>query len=390
MRKPAYTAFALLCLGFAPASQAQLFSYELGPMEAVDLGTFGGEQADALDVNDNGDVVGWAEQAGGNRHAFLLRGGNTVKQDISSELGNVSASANGINNLGWIVGDYQAPQSGAHTRAFLWIEGLPLKTLQPDFEYSRAFAINITGDIVGVKSGPIPGIPGSPCVGFSPLQWASNYNWYELLWCSSSQNGVRATDINNQGHIVGWEDLGAPLGIQSWMVYANWTKVSIPKPNASTCGMWANGVNFSGNVVGRVCLNQLGGSKDRAFIHKKVDGITTTLGVLSGGSVSQARGVNDQNFVAGMSNQLINGGPFPDTVRDRAFIYHADFGMKALPLPSGFFGTQTSCAANAISLRNSDGLIRVAGYCIKVDKRRAVRWDVTVTKKIVSIPPLNL
>src|SRR5262245_41062765 len=276
--KATTSAAILLCFAFSHDVHAQLFSYEIESMQATDLGTFGGDNSEALDVNDNGDVVGWAEQPGGNPHAFLLRSGNTVKQDVSSELGTMSAAANGINNLGWIVGDYQPPMSSAHKQAFLWIEGLPLKTLQPAFDYSRAFAISMTGNIVGMKSGPLPGIPGSPCIGISPLEWAANVNWYELLWCSSGQNLARATDINNMGLIVGWEELGAPFGAQAWAVNSNWSKVVVPKPDSPTCGMWANGVNNSGTIVGRACINMLFGSRDRAFIWRKaIDAKSTTL-----------------------------------------------------------------------------------------------------------------
>jgi hypothetical protein len=33
-------------------------------------------------------------------------------------------------------------------------------------------------------------------------------------------------------------------------------------------------------------------------------------------------------------------------------------------------------------------MIRVAGYCDKNNKRRAVRWDVVVKKDFLFVPPL--
>jgi len=377
-----------LCLGLAPAAQGQLFTYEIESMSATDLGTFGGTHSDALDVNDNGDVVGWAEEAGGVRHAFLLRGGNTIKQHVTGEFGSHASSANGINNLGWIVGHYEPPQGSAYAKAFVWIEGLPLKTLEPNFDYSKAYAINMTGRIAGVKSGPIPGNPGSPCVGLTPLQWESAYNWHEILWCTTGQNLLRATDINNMNLIVGWEDPGAPFAVQAWGRRNNGDKFIVPKPAAATCGMWAHGVNNSGTIVGRVSLCQLGGTKDRAFVWKNLDANSSTLGLLPGGAFAQAHGINDQNFVVGFSQQLINGGPLPNALRDRAFIHHDHFGMTALPLPSGYLATFTNCTARAVGGRTSEGLVRVAGSCTTGGATHAVRWDIGVKKRLTFVPTL--
>jgi uncharacterized membrane protein len=379
-------ATALLLLAWTPASQAQLFSYEIESMTATEFGTLGGQQSEALDIANNGDMVGWAEQSSGNRHGFLLRLGNTVLQDVTIELAGYPASANGINDIGWVVGEYEPPQGPAHMKAFVWVEGLPLRTLEPTYDFSRAFAINVVGQVVGDKSGPVPGNPYSPCVGFAPIRWEAMYNWHELLGCQTGQELARATDINVMNTIVGWEDPPGQEPIRAWKRLGNGTMELVPKPSAPTCAMWALGVNFSGTVVGRMSICTLYGNQDRAFISK--GGITTALGVLAGGTFSQAREVNDQEFVAGVADKLIEGGPLPDSVRSRAFIYHKDFGMVALPVPTGYFGTFTHCGASSLSGRESSGMIRVAGYCDKNNKRRAVRWDVVVKKDFLFVPPL--
>jgi len=388
MKRLASLAMCSFCFAASPALHAQFFVYEIDSMSAAELGTLGGEQSEALDINDNGDIVGWAEQTNGNRHGFLLRNGNTVMQDVTSELGTYPAAANGINNLGWVVGQFEPPQGSGFTKAFLWIEGLPLKTLQPDFDYSRAQAINMVGRIAGVKSGPIPGNPYSPCIGLMPLQWEATYNWYTLIGCWSGQDVVRATDINNMNLVVGYDDPPGQEPMRAWKYHNNGWMEIVAKPDAPVCGMWALGVNNPGTVVGRVTICALYGGQERAFISK--NGITTVLGVLTGGSVSQAREINDQSFVVGMANKLVNAGPLGDAVRDRAFIYHADFGMVALPLPPGYLTTATHCVANALNERDSEGLIRVAGRCLKGNKMRGVRWEVVVKKNLTHIPSLQL
>jgi probable HAF family extracellular repeat protein len=385
MKIPGIGATALLCLAFTTESRAQVFTYEIESMSAVEFGTLGGQQSEALDINNTGDMVGWAEQSGGNRHGFLLRNGNTVMQDVTAELGPYPASANGINDLGWVAGQYEPPQGSAYAKAFSWIEGLPLRTLTPDYEYSKATAINSVGYVVGAKFGPVPGNPYSPCDGMVPVRWEATYNWHELLGCQGGAELALATDINNMNLIVGWEDPPGQSPIRAWKYMSNGTLELVPKPDVPTCAMWALGVNNSGTIVGRVTICALWGNKDRAFISKS--GITTTLHVLEGGTYSQAREVNDQEFVAGVADKFINGGPLPDAVRGRAFIYHQHFGMVALPLPSGYIGTFSLCGANALTGRESAGMIRIAGYCDKDNKRRAVRWDVSVKKNYMWIPP---
>ena len=209
-------AAALLGMLCAPLASAQLFTYEIDSMTAVDLGTLGGEESEALDVNNNGDVVGWARQSNGVPHGFLLRDGNTVLQDVTSELGSLAAFASGINNTGQIVGHYDPPEGNAYSKAFVWMEGLPLKTLPPAFDYSKARAVNELGRIVGEKSGPVPGNPYSTCTGLLPVQWEAAYAWYEMLYCVSGQKLQRATDLNNTGRIVGWENTTATGGAVAW------------------------------------------------------------------------------------------------------------------------------------------------------------------------------
>ena len=88
------------------------------PYTVTDLGTFGTVQsAQALDVNDAGQVVG---VAGGNR-AFLWQNG--TKTDLGTLGSGSSASALGLNEAGQVVG-YSAlttPPSGFH--AVLWNNG---------------------------------------------------------------------------------------------------------------------------------------------------------------------------------------------------------------------------------------------------------------------------
>jgi len=134
------------------------------------LGTFGGAQSEALDVNDVGGTVGWAHKhigASDYQRAFLMPPGASTLNPTSDELpgfagqdrnGTWQSSANGVNGCGQVVGSAQ-DSSGAY-RAFLYRAGAPALTdltpLAPaGWVLTSAVGISDAGHIVGTgtKSG---------------------------------------------------------------------------------------------------------------------------------------------------------------------------------------------------------------------------------------------
>ena len=82
-----------MCVGlvwlFCLSAEAQT-AYEYEP---IDLGTLGGEESWAQDINNRGQVVGYSETADGDLHAFLWEKG--VMTDLGT-LGGDFSSANEI------------------------------------------------------------------------------------------------------------------------------------------------------------------------------------------------------------------------------------------------------------------------------------------------------
>ncbi len=84
----------------------------------IELGTLGGDESKAYDVNNNGLIVGTAQLADSSWHAFIwdsVNGMQDLNDFIDPNSGWILESANGINDSGWIVG------YGTHngtTRAF--------------------------------------------------------------------------------------------------------------------------------------------------------------------------------------------------------------------------------------------------------------------------------
>lgn len=71
-----------------------------------DLGTLGGDEAEAASINDHGDIVGASKDNLGTYRAFIYRDGEIIDLNtmIPSKSGWILERANSINNLGQIVG----------------------------------------------------------------------------------------------------------------------------------------------------------------------------------------------------------------------------------------------------------------------------------------------
>ena len=100
-----------------------------------DLGTLGGDYAQAQAINDAGQIVGRATDADGNTHAFLYQGGMAA-------IGPAESYAYGINDLGHVVG-----LSG--NSAFLYDGGLRSLGNLPGGSGSAAYGINNLDQVVG-------------------------------------------------------------------------------------------------------------------------------------------------------------------------------------------------------------------------------------------------
>lgn len=109
-----------------------------------DLGTLGGRESSASDLNDAGEVVGTAQNAAGFDRAFLYRNG--AMQDLGT-LGGWFSEARGVNAAGEVAGQ-SADRDGFYL-GFLYSNGTmhSLGTLGGD--YSDARAVNDQGHVTG-------------------------------------------------------------------------------------------------------------------------------------------------------------------------------------------------------------------------------------------------
>lgn len=375
-------ALALAACGatFSPPAAAQvLYFYKVSSANAVDLGTLGGEEAEATDINNSGVIVGWSEDPGSTHKAFLHNG---TMQPIGPANPQIPSHASGVNDSSEVVGSYY---DFFGDQPFYWHSGTGVVTMSRDIQggsgefHTYPKAINNFGRIVGhgvlLPEGELLSATG--CGTELSLQWDYAYVDPQLVYCPEDawlddEFAVRATDVNNSGAIAGYEIDFAHNAVNGF-IWKSGVRTHVPGIPAAR-SVLPLGINESGKVVGRTAYGPI-----RAFFWNGSAENATDLGALPGGSRSEAREINDGNFIAGSSDALIAGGFFADVLRNRAFLWHVNFGMYALPLPQGFLPWSTDCAANSLNNQSGRaGLIRVVGYCTKNGKKRAVRWNVFV------------
>jgi probable HAF family extracellular repeat protein len=257
------------------------FLWENGEM--TDIGTLGGLNREAFDINESGQIVGYSEINPFNPfdyHAFLWENGemtdlgtlgtansqangiNNIGQVVGQiggsavlwengeiiELGTLGGSANEINDSGQIVGD--ARTSSGNRRAFLWENGtmIDLGTLGgSDSTASIAEDINESGQVVG----------------YAALQGGSifNVNRHAFLWQDGTMTDLGTLDnlpvseafsINNAGQVVGWATDGG-FSKNKAFLWENGVMLDLDNLIPTNSGwelQFATGINDVGQIVG--------------------------------------------------------------------------------------------------------------------------------------------
>ena len=121
--------------------------------DPIDLGTLGGASSSTADMNDSGQLVGRARDADGALRAAFWAGPGVTPIDLGAPAGALGASANGINERGWIAGWAETEAGERHACVWMSASGPPtdLGTFGSSISFARG--LNARGQIVG-DSGP--------------------------------------------------------------------------------------------------------------------------------------------------------------------------------------------------------------------------------------------
>jgi uncharacterized membrane protein len=346
-----------------------------------------GGSSDATDINIHGQIVGWAD-TNGKRNGWLYEPSGVFK-NVGEPLTTIETIPKGINNHGEVVGFWT---KGVVDRAFYWHpstgHALLDIELNPGAKYNReyrirAFAINDFGRIVGAAhAASWSGVPQDTCHAAVPIYWSRPDSSPRVLFCPATiSDEPWAVDLNNYGSTVGHVGGGfSPRGF----VFKGGAVSDVPWPAGSDLDrQTVNAVNEQGAVAGSASFPGPG-ADSRPIYWDGTSQSSVSLGALPGGKYAWSTDVNDESFVAGLSDRTLSTEAGLIHV-SRAFLWRQEFGLHELPTPPPSGGdSYWQCAANALTnflpASTTQGAIQVVGSCWQDSRLRAARWDVAVSR----------
>jgi probable HAF family extracellular repeat protein len=299
-------------LAMAVVLSAFLGLIDIGPVYSggtmTDIGSLGYGYAQALGINNNGKIVGFALGTSSYNHAFLYSDGKMIDlHKVSGYYG--ESSANAINESGQVAG-YTTIATPTDKHAFLYSGGQMAILAQFSGAYSTASGINKNGQITGSANFP------------SDLTTvhAFLYSGGAMTDLGALRGGKNsgALGINDQGKVVGYSDTkpGNPgFTDQRAFLHNGDQMINLGILGEKGTSHWscARGINNFDQVVGDSSTSVGYG---HAFLYS--GGVMIDLGTLPGHESSCATAINDKGEIAGWSEVSLHS--FPYTTTRHAFL----------------------------------------------------------------------
>lgn len=297
---PAWTGLFLATLGliFLPAVSRQAHHAQTtpGPYTLTDLGSLGGGDTQAFDLNDSAQVVGYSRTSSLQSRAFLWDDGQMGNLGVVNADDFRSAAVD-INGLGHAVGT--STLKNGFARAALWRNGsiIGLTPELPPYEgTSFASAINDHGHIVGA-------IDDDDSGAYDGILFA---NGSRTALGSLGGVSTRPSDINNAGQIVGTSTTSVALGQPHAFLWQNGAMTDLGLFEGDQ-DSGAAAINPNGVIVGTSGrLDENTGVDYRPFIYE--NGVMRVITVQS--SEAYATDINDAGVVVGIMRTSGASSPY--------------------------------------------------------------------------------
>ena len=259
----------------------------------IDLGTLGGDESESRSINNNGQIVGWAQTASGEIHATLFDSTGLGDNVDLGTLGGDDSRATSINDTGQIVGEAHI---GGYPRAILFDptgggNNIDLGTLGGT--HGSALSINESAQIVGFAS------PTSPISWHATVFDPSGNGNNVALDAPGQYYSSFAFSINNNGQIVGHAFPTGPAHCCALLFDSTGAGNNVDLgtladyPSSKACS-----INDNGEIVGFVYIEYETGHPRAVLFDSTGSGNNIDLGTL-GGDESRAYSINDNGQVVG-------------------------------------------------------------------------------------------
>jgi probable HAF family extracellular repeat protein/predicted outer membrane repeat protein len=270
----------------------------------TDLGTLGGTFGVATEINEQGQVTGYATTAAGLIRAFIWSNGIISRTPASDPWALDAVYSNGINESGQlaITGDYA--NGGNHACYYYSNNLVSIQTVSSSY-------VSVSNAINNLTQPSVVGYYGTD--GNSGSERAYKWNVTTGMVTLDTRSS-RANDINDSDQVVGkalvTTSMGGYYHATVWAANGQATDIDSGNIFASE----AVGNNAAGQVVG---WKHTGfGSQFHAFSWTASGGLVDLSTLENGDYNSDARAVNDSGQVVGASDVWVG-----DEKTYRAFIY---------------------------------------------------------------------
>ncbi|MFZ5572853.1 MAG: choice-of-anchor U domain-containing protein [Thermodesulfobacteriota bacterium] len=257
----------------------------------VELGTLGGDESFALDINNNGAVTGFSNLAvgGSNAHAFIwvdnISGGTMT--DIHTLTGTQSVGR-ALNDSNQVVGQFR--NTAGKDRAFIWDSTNGMRDIIGTLggDSSQAYDINSTGRVVGYSK---------TAGGFTHAFIWDEVGGIRDIGTLTGGTESYAYGINNSGLVVGYSN---KTGSSSTFYLFTWDSSNPANPLVDRGVIIGErlknlGINTAGQIGGHYLASS---PNSHGFFY---NGALTDIGVLPGDNRSLAFAINDSGRVVGYS-----------------------------------------------------------------------------------------